>query len=1066
MANGKREFEIKINGITESIDGATKLVDVLEKLGNTTVNVSTQTEKANKAGKEKKQALTEEEKAQKKLEETLRRTLAVDSDLNREQIQANRALRDRTREVTLEVQAQNAASNSIEGMRAQLNLLRNEWTKTDVGSERFAELTEEVAKLTEKLKEAEAATGDFRRNVGNYESALNGLEGGIGGLEERLNGLSSSLESTSSLGNGLANTFMLGAGVMGLFGAESEDTAKAMENVQKILGLLSIAQALNNNLLKSGTLLKIKDTLAEKARAVATALSTTATGASSVALNIFSKALIATGVGAFVVALGLLIANFDSIKKVVVETFPALKDFGDYLDKFKAIAAGVGNALITYILTPFRVIGAVVKKVLEGDIKGAFVDGYDEVKKGFNVVENYQKGFEEQTVKNQENAVKEKAKLRAEELDNLIKDNEAKAGSDWKYSEEGKKAYADLFAAKRIMYAGDMEAMRDLQREEWKHLADIQKQADDEVKKRKEAGQKVADARKQALDSYKKALESFQAETHKLELANEQKRIDLAKDTADKLIATTKDELALRNLAIEDSYGKQLALNKKLAEDEIKALEKNYGELIAAAKKAGQDATSLETEKQERLKQLRESAAIEELNLNNEKNEKIKASDKKFKEEEEKRQKDLLDIQKRWADLSLKEVENQYRDIKDLRDKLVVRDKNGMQLIDIDATRKNLDETDKALTTYIGKLQKAKDKLKAVHEENLKTLKKGTPEYEEELNRYADAEYSLNKKLEQANRDKADNAKQTANLVLSYWQDMFSKISDIAGQVADGIGNVMGAAGAIFQSQLDELNEKYDEVSERYSEVEKQREESAERIKSFEEQIREAQGGTALALREQLAREMQAKAELDREEKRLAKEKEKREAEIAKKEKQLKKTELITSIAMATANVAEAITKMLTAGPFIGQVLAGIAAATGAIQIGVMTKQLSKLEDGGLLNGPSHANGGMRILGSNIEVEGGEFVVNKRSTAKNQKLIEYINNSTDTVTARDISNLQGLPIGDYINTPDVQVRDSYSTEDKILEAVENINFRPVVSVKDITDVQNTVTDVTDIAGID
>lgn len=1059
MANGKREFEIKINGITESIDGANKLVDVLEKLDNTTVNVTSQTERANKANKEKKQALTDEEKAQKKLEETLRRTLAIDSELNREQIQANRNLKERTREITLEIQAQNAASNSIEGMRAQLNLLRNEWAKTDVGNERFAELTEEIAELTAKLKEAEAATGDFRRNVGNYES-------GLSGLDKKLKGFSSSLESSTNLGKSLASTFMMGAGVLGLFSSQSEDTAKATANMQKILGLLSIAQALNNNLIKSGTLLKAKDALAEKARAVQTALSTVATNASSASLKLFSKALIGTGIGAFIVLLGALVAHFDDIKKVVLDTFPALKDFGEYLDEFKAIAAGVGNALITYILTPFRVIGAVVKKVMEGDIKGAFVEGFEEVKKGFNVVENYQKGFEEQTSKNIENAKKERAKLRADELDNVIKDNEAKAGSDWKYTEEGKKAYADLYAAKRIMYAGDIEAMRELQREEWKHLADIQKHTDEEVKKRREAGQRVADARKQALDSYKKALESFQSETHKLELANEQKRIDLARDTAEKLIATTKDELALRNLAIEDSYGKQNAINKKLAEDEIKAVEKTYEELIALAKRAGQATLAIETEKQERLKELRESAAITELTLNSEKDEKIKASNEKFKEDEEKRQKDLRDIQKRWADLGLKDAEDQYRNIEDLREKLLVRDNNGSQLIDIDATRRNLEETDKALNDYISKLQTAKTKLKAIHEENLKTLKKGTPEYEEELNRYADAEYSLNKKIEKANKEKADNTKQTANLVLSYWQDMFAKISEIANGAMDGVNAIFNAINPVYQSQLDELNEKYDEISKRYDEVEKKREESAERIRDFEQQIQEAQGGTALALREQIAREMQAKAELDQEEKRLAKEKEKRETEIAKKEKQMKKAQLVQDIAGAAANIAYGITKALGLIFPLNTIVAALVAASGAVQIGVMNRQLAKMEDGGLLAGPSHANGGMRIQGTNIEVEGGEYVVNKRSTAVNQQLIEYINNSTETVTARDIANLQGIPIGNYNNTPDVQVRDTYTTEDKILKAIEGINFRPVVSVKDINDVQNSVVDVTDIAGID
>lgn len=159
---------------------------------------------------------------------------------------------------------------------------------------------------------------------------------------------------------------------------------------------------------------------------------------------------------------------------------------------------------------------------------------------------------------------------------------------------------------------------------------------------------------------------------------------------------------------------------------------------------------------------------------------------------------------------------------------------------------------------------------------------------------------------------------------------------------------------------------------------------------------------------------------------------------------------------------------MLTAGPFIGQAMAGVAAAMGAVQIATMTKQLSKMEKGGLLNGPSHANGGMHILGSNIEVEGGEYVVNKRSTALNQPLIEYINNADRPVTARDLMNLQGIPVSNYSSrsTPNVQVRDTYTTEDKILEAIEGINFRPVVSVKDINTVQANIVDVTDIAGID
>lgn len=51
----------------------------------------------------------------------------------------------------------------------------------------------------------------------------------------------------------------------------------------------------------------------------------------------------------------------------------------------------------------------------------------------------------------------------------------------------------------------------------------------------------------------------------------------------------------------------------------------------------------------------------------------------------------------------------------------------------------------------------------------------------------------------------------------------------------------------------------------------------------------------------------------------------------------------------------------------------------------------SNMANGGMLHGPSHAQGGMPILGSNIEVEGGEFVVNKRSAKKYQNTLNAIN---------------------------------------------------------------------------
>jgi len=96
----------------------------------------------------------------------------------------------------------------------------------------------------------------------------------------------------------------------------------------------------------------------------------------------------------------------------------------------------------------------------------------------------------------------------------------------------------------------------------------------------------------------------------------------------------------------------------------------------------------------------------------------------------------------------------------------------------------------------------------------------------------------------------------------------------------------------------------------------------------------------------------------------------------------------------AAANVAEAITKALASGPGIGQILAGVSAALGAVQIGVITTQLAQvrnLRQGGLLFGPSHENGGIPLGNTGVFAEGGEVVINRNSSTNYRGLLSEIN---------------------------------------------------------------------------
>ncbi len=100
----------------------------------------------------------------------------------------------------------------------------------------------------------------------------------------------------------------------------------------------------------------------------------------------------------------------------------------------------------------------------------------------------------------------------------------------------------------------------------------------------------------------------------------------------------------------------------------------------------------------------------------------------------------------------------------------------------------------------------------------------------------------------------------------------------------------------------------------------------------------------------------------------------------------------ISSIsAAAAANPANALT-FGAAGISQAAILSAIAVARSGVQAGIVASQ--KFASGGVIHGASHANGGVPVSvgGSGmIEAEGGEAIINKRSTSKHLGLLSAIN---------------------------------------------------------------------------
>ena len=114
------------------------------------------------------------------------------------------------------------------------------------------------------------------------------------------------------------------------------------------------------------------------------------------------------------------------------------------------------------------------------------------------------------------------------------------------------------------------------------------------------------------------------------------------------------------------------------------------------------------------------------------------------------------------------------------------------------------------------------------------------------------------------------------------------------------------------------------------------------------------------------------------------------------------------SILQAVINGALAITNVWAqhAGvPIVAGILTAITAATTAAEIAVIASQ--KYARGGELHGASHANGGIKgfVGNQHIEAEGGEIIINKRSSAKHRKLLSLIN--SDNGWGDDFAKVRG-----------------------------------------------------------
>lgn len=418
----------------------------------------------------------------------------------------------------------------------------------------------------------------------------------------------------------------------------------------------------------------------------------------------------------------------------------------------------------------------------------------------------------------------------------------------------------------------------------------------------------------------------------------------------------------------------------------------------------------------------------------------------------------------------------------------------GGQIMSIDKTRERYKKLKDAYLEY----DKALEENKGTEQWN-KKLAATKKLYGEDSVEYklmldekakADAEYLMEHEKVQQQIQQID--KKTNEIPADYAESLGKRIQDIYKAFSENMFEPLADGfTALLDYQIEEAEKRLEDVEELLDKAVELREDSESKIEEINNKLKESDQGNTEALKQQLADEMVLLVQRQQNERDLQKQKEREEALIKKKEKQQRKIELGQKLIESIVNVALGVTSALKYGPILGPIFAAIIGAMGALQTGIIIKQMSKLEKGGLLKGKSHKQGGMRVEGTNIEVEGGEYVVNKKSTTKYINLIEAINED-NPVKVRRLSNrfenggVMGKPttiINNYNHAPlvsssirkfadggqlnygqSVAAIEKNSDAYRVTEALNNMNFNPVVSVVDIQKKTNSLTKVKDLAG--
>jgi hypothetical protein len=361
------------------------------------------------------------------------------------------------------------AAEKTTSLRTELKKLKQELASGNLTGEAFLKARERAGQLQDKI-------GDINQEVKNLSSD------------------SRKLDAFLTLGQGIAGGFAAAQGAMALFGSENDEIQKSLLKVQSAVAVLNGLQAVHNTINKSSALITEAQSIKLKVLTFLQARYTAAVGLSTGAMKAMRIVGMTLGIGVIVAAVGLLIANFDKVKAVVMGV----------VDRFKGLSGTTKNILS--VMFPF--IG-VIRLVYAGLEKlGAFTesaaDKYEKLEKA-NQKQGKQMQREIDLMEAQGASARELYLAKHKMLMLEYETMEAKRKLIGLTTEE-KEAQKDLANSINILNAEETKRQND---DAKKRQDDANKANEEAAKKRKEAQDKKKQAQDKADEEEKRKREEI-----------------------------------------------------------------------------------------------------------------------------------------------------------------------------------------------------------------------------------------------------------------------------------------------------------------------------------------------------------------------------------------------------------------------------------------------------------------------------------------------------------------------------------------------------------------------------